>query len=601
MDFNNFRGGLNTLASPYQLEGNQLSDMQNLDIEYGGLKLRCGTKAKYGPFLGNITNIQKAIDANDNKLIFVDSGNKLEFLINGHLAVDKFDINYPTKIIHKKNGFYIRKDNLLLTLKSFVCRVNANYVVPPYNFLYVFLNKTEFDFMSDGVFPTNLNGYTIIDSRNNKLYYCQDNVNCDNTNIYTELLTSKFKYLGVINNFVRIYSNLDNSPSISGITLKPSIGSITIDPYSIASLLVWQSLVENSTNKPNKAIQSENIIWHPASMRYFAAGNKTNPQALYISDPDDITKFQSVNILYPHLNLGKITSLSIVEKSALVGYEYGWSHYVGLDPTTDAQWSLLSIPDGCKYGQTVMPTPSAISFFTNNGIVGFSTSLLMLQTMFTPSANQYKFFSKGKLIMKMPTQKCTSFYKDGKYYLVLDGNIYIYNYQTDAFILYKGLDIKVITDDFDGNLILAHKNYIVTFDEAIYTDFDPLTGSKKPIEFSASFPIVGITKDNEVARITNMDVKSLSEENSIQATLSIESELYKNEYPLDNTNNLIYQNGNWVKNYFNSRLCENLFNVDISGNIFFISISGQTNITTPQDFNVLNIFVNAKKERNKIC
>jgi hypothetical protein len=600
MNFNNFKGGLNTLSSPYQLSSNQLSEMKNLDVLDGGLKLRCGTIKKYGAFLGNITNIQKAIDTKDNKFIFVDSQSKLEILINGHLVKEKFDISSPTKIIHSKNGFYIRKNNQLFTVNTFVCRANTTYTFTYNSYFYMFLNKTEFDYMTNGVFPANLFGQTIIDATTNKLYYCQENVNCNSQNIYTEILTTKFKYLGEINTFVQMYSNDYNNPTISGITLKPTSGSISINPYTLNSLLSYQALTENSTNKPYEALQSEHIIWHPASMRYFAAGNKSNPRALYISDPNDITKFQTVNILYPHLNLGKITSLSIVEKSVLVGYEFGWSHYVGQDPTTDAQWSLLSIPDGCKYGQTVLPTPSAISFFNNNGLVGFSTALLMIQTMFTPSASQYKFFSKDKLKLNTPTEKCTSFYKDGKYYLVLDDNIYIYDFKEDAFILYEGLDITVITDDFDDSLILAHKNYIISFDEEAFTDFDPLKGEKKPISFSASFPIVGITKDNEIARINTISVKSKSVD-SLEATISIESEQYKNEYQLSNSNSLIYENGDWVINSFYSKLCENIFNVDISGNIFFISIFGETNILNPQDFNVLNIFIDAKKERNKLC
>ncbi|MBQ7792670.1 MAG: hypothetical protein IJ367_04185, partial [Clostridia bacterium] len=309
--------------------------------------------------------------------------------------------------------------------------------------------------------------------------------------------------------------------------------------------------------------------------------------------------FSESNVLYPHLHLGKITALNIVEKSVVVSYEYGWSHYVGSDPMEDGQWSLLSVPDGTKFGKTVCLTPGSVSFYTGEELMAFSSSMLTVQMLYSPSSSLYKFLSKEKAKLPTPTRHSFAYYKDGNYYLVIDDKMYVYHYFSSAFTCYDGVGCSCITEDYSGRLLLGKGKYITTFSSDCSFDYDPITDSNIPISYEVTLPALGLVKENEVARCTGAVVKTrpLTQGGDCRITLTSEKESQSSK--LSFNNRLQYDVTDWNKQYADSFFSETVIPWQVSGNLFYLTVEGTTNPEETKPVSILNIYLETKKERNK--
>ena len=598
MNFNNFKGGLSDLKSIYQIGKGETTAISNLDIELGGLKLRDGTKKKYGPFNDKIKNMQTAIDSYGNEYVFIETESKVKVAINNYLSGIEYNNSNNTKVIFEKTSYKIRIGELLYYPAAFFGRKSNGNPVTVTTDTYFYLNPIDTDYYTDGDFPENLKGKAIIDSDTDIIYIGIGNVIVDKNNIHANLATANFFALGKLGTHIRIW------PRTTAITV--TVDLLNLDPTKIYlnvlssnSIFYYKMINSFSSATAKEAMKCNHIVWHPSSMRYFAAGHPTNKCALYVSQPDNIESFSESNILYPHLSKGEITSLSIVERSVLVGYEHGWSHYVGSDPTMDAQWSLLSVPDGCRIGRTVQTTPNSVTFYSDNGIVLFSTSILTIQSVFAPNSLMYKYISKNEIEIEGNAQ--TSFYYNGKYYLATDKRLYIYSFELGAFTVYDGLNITCMVNALNGKILMGSGNYILEFDGSSHTDFDALSGTEKAIAFDVCFPVTNACYENEIGRIENVCFKGQGVDGLNSAALTVESEFMKSELDLKDDKYFSYKKSDWDKLHYAAALTESFFTVDMRGNVFFISLSGETDPQNPQVFFVKNIFVGTKKERNKIC
>lgn len=585
------------MKSPYLMKSDELTELCNFDIEHGGLKVRAGTKKLYGPFLGAVTGIERALTVKGHEQLFVSSPRTVEMVVAGihaNLTGEFSDF----KVINTTDGFLYRFNRRLYSPMPLYRRVDGTISIEGIWRAFLILEPLESDYRTDGEFPSDLYGCNIIDSAANTLYYVSGHTNASKENIHSLLETDAFVRIGAVGDVISLYYN-----HVSRLTfdLKECISTNQFFLFSKINYLEQMlTEVELGGDVTGEALSCCHLVWHPASMRYFMAGNKTSPTALYISEPNDITTFYRSNILYPHLHLGKITGLNIVEKSVAVAYEYGWAHYVGSDPTEDAQWSLLSVPEGTAYGDSICQTPGSVSFLSQSGLISFSTSMLTVQMIYSPSSSLYKFLSRDKIRLPKPEQYACSYYKNGIYYISIDGTLYLYNFFLSAFLCYDGICCSCISEDYTGRLLMGNGNCIVSFCSDCSFDYDPATDTNRPICYRAMIPVLGAVNENEIARCEETVVKAigLSEETDCRVKLS--SELESREGKLLHTNHLLFGNTGWNYRYQDSRFCETFFPWKVSGNIFFLEISGETNPKSHTPIHILNIYLQMKKERNKI-
>ncbi len=596
MDYYDFSGGMVNCRSPYLMKTDEVENISNFEIEGGGLTVRDGTKKIYGPFSNEVKGIHKILSPKGHEILLVDTEPTAEMMVAGmkcNLSMHASGI----QVIHTTDGYGFLFGGIGRTMLPLYRRCDGEITLEEPIKVSLFLEQLEDDYTTDGDFPADLFGCNIIDSDTGVLYYCDNRTNASKENIHDLIKNEPFIRLGKVGGLVFM-----NYTAGSKITVDMKKGYYEHTFFSISEMTSLSDLFPNVLDLQGvtqQAFSCKNFVWHPASMRYFAAGNKQNPAALYISDPNNWCNFSEVNVLYPHLNLGKITGLSVVEKSVVVCYEYGWSHYVGSDPTEDGQWSLLSVPNGTKFGNTICLTPGSVSFYSGGELMSFSSSMLTVQMLYSPSSSLYKFLSKGKVKLPKSPKSAFSYYRQGKYYLVLDDTIFVYHVSSGAFTCYNGIACRCMTEDYSGRMLLGHGNCIVGFDDECHFDYQPTTDSNEPISYRASFFVLPSVNENEIARCTQMVVKTKGCFNHLDCKVKLSSEQECNTENLQATDHLIYGKSPWGHRYYPSDFTETIGSPNVSGNFFRLEIEGQTDVEQTEKFSVLNVFLEMKKERKK--
>ncbi len=597
MNYYDFSGGMVNRKSPYLMKTDQVPQISNFDIEEGGLTVRAGTKKLYGPFKGAVKAIHKALSTKGDEMLFVQSDTCVEMVLNGVICNHILETKY-FRVLNITDGFGFLIGTGPRLMNPLYCRADGEVSIEKPGAYYFFLDQLEDDYTTDGAFPKDLYGCNIVDSQTGNLYYGVAHTEATPENIHALLQTNAFYKPGAIGDLLTITCSTNQGVLINLKSTYFNHPNINLDPTVFLSNLF--SEVTQYSGVALQAFGCPYLVWHPASMRYFAAGNPDHPTALYISEPNDWCSFSESNVLYPHLHLGKITGLNIVEKSVVVSYEYGWSHYVGSDPTDDGQWSLLSVPDGTKYGETSCLTPGSVTFLSEGELMSFSASMLTVQMLYSPSSSLYKFLTKEKIKLPKPTRQAFAYYKDGNYYLIIDDKMYVYHYFLSAFTCYDGLGCNCIAEDYSGRLLLGNKNYITTFSKECSFDYDPKTDSNHPISYEVTIPALGVVKENEVARCQEVVVKTRRLSQGGDCTVSLASEKESCEGKLIFSNQLQYGITDWQKHYQDSIFSETVFPWKVSGNIFFLQIEGTTNPKETSPVCILNVYLDMKKERNKL-
>ena len=597
MNYYDFSGGIVTEKSPYLMKTNELLDLVNLNVEGGGLTVRDGTRQKYGPFVGDVTAIHKALSVKGHEILFVQCGQDVQMVVGGVQCKWKLRCN-TFKVLPVTDGFLFIWGDGLYQLKPIYRRLDGEVSIKGVWEGYVVVERLPEDYSSLGDFPTDLFGSNIWDEETNTLYYAKAHTYATRENIRELLQTDQFVRVGEPGSLIMIYYAQAMETKLNLRTIQCDNSVVEINEVSVLNGIF--SFVEVTETTSKQAIRCPYIVWHPASMRYFAAGNPQHPTALYISEPNDWKTYSEGNVLYPHLHLGKITGLTVVEKSVLVSYEYGWSHYVGSDPTEDGQWSLLSVPDGTRYGQTVCTTPGSVSFLSDSGLMNFSSSMLTVQMIYSPSSSLYKFLSKDKIKLPKPQKTAFSYYKNGNLYLVIDSVIFIYNFHLSSFLRYEGIACNCMTEDYSGNILMGSGKYITAFTRGEATDYDPVTDSRIPISYRMTAPVLGTVNENEIARCDEVVVKALGMPKETDCFVRLSSEKESREGKLLHTGHLLYGNSSWNHRYRDSEFSETVFPWKVSGNIFFLELFGTSNPEASIPLSVFNIYLAIKKERNKL-
>ena len=595
MNYYDFSGGIVSQKSPYLMKTNELLELCNFDIEGGGLTVRAGTKKRYGPFLGEVQSIHKSLTKNHHELLFVSTPEAVELLVDGVKCNPYFHAKGFQMIHMAEEDVYV-VGNIPRTLKNIYRRTDGIIGIQNGVPKYLLLEQLSDDYTTEGDFPSDLFGKNFVDMATRTLYYVSEHTNANRENIGSLLQTQAFTKIGTLGEIVMV----SYSEGMEGVFNTKTVISENTLSFSFVNRLEEIFVeVSGGSGVASKAFSCPYIVWHPASMRYFAAGQKDSPTTLYISEPNDFSTFLETNLLQPHMHLGKITGLSIVEKSVVVTYEYGWAHYVGSDPTEDAQWSLLSIPDGTKYGQTVCLTPGSVSFLSENGLMSFSSSMLTVQMLYSPGSSLYKFLSKDKISLPKPRENAFAYYRDGNYYLVIDSKMYLYNFFLSAFTCYEGIRCSCITEDYSGNLLLGSGDCILTFCPGHNGDYDPDTKTEVPISYRVTVPVLGVVNENEIARCEEVVVKAVGMSQEEDCLVRLSSEMESREGKLLHTNHLLFGNSDWNNRYQDSQFSETIFPWTVSGNLFFLELFGQANLGRKSPLKILNIYLQMKKERNK--
>lgn len=596
MNFYDFSGGIANQKSPYLTKKDEALELVNFDVEEGGLTVRAGTVTKYGPFSGDVTAIHKALSEKGHEILFVQCGGYLEMVVGGAKCKHVF-LCGSFQVLPVTDGFAFLVAGSAYFLKSIYRRVDGVLPLRYPKEAFVVIERLPDDYSSEGEFPPDLYGKNIWDEATDTLYYARSHTNATRENIGELFKTNQFAEIGKLGDLLHIKNNFDVEYQMNLKTLYSD--STYHSCYNTNTLSDVFKRSDSLSETASKACRCPHIVWHPASMRYFAAGFPDNPTALFISEPNEAFTYLPENVLYPHLHLGKITGLSVVEKSVVVSYEYGWSHYVGSDPTEDAQWSLISVPDGTRYGKTVCTTPGSVTFLSDSGLVSFSASMLTVQMLYSPSSSLYKFLSKEKISLPTPKEKAFAFYQNGIYYFVIDDTMYLYHFTLGAFLCYRGLTCQCMTESYSGEILMGCGNYITAFTKTASTDYDPKTDSNLPISYTVRFPILGAVEETELARLEKLAVKSQALIYPQDCRIRLSSEREEKEGELSYTNHLSYGKTPWNNRYRSSEFCETVLNWEVTGNLFFLEIFGTTNSEETLPLRIYNIYVKLKKERDK--
>lgn len=596
MNFYDFSGGIINQKSPYLLKKDEALELCNFDVEQGGLTVRAGTVKKYGPFSGKVTEIHKALSVMGHEILFVQCGKNLEMVVGG-TKCNLSMLCMTFKVLPVTDGFAFLLAGGTRLLKPVYRRVDGSIPIKHPWQGYLVVERLEDDYSTEGEFPSDLYGKNIWDETTGTLYYAKSHTDVNRENIGELLATDQFIPLGKLGDLLHMTYTYNHEINLDLKTLYSDSSYFELVNTPFLSDVFANGPVPEETGQ--KACQCPYIVWHPASMRYFAAGHPDYPTALFISEPNDWCSYLPENVLYPHLHLGKITGLCVVEKSVVVSYEHGWSHYVGSDPTEDGQWSLLSVPDGTRYGQTICTTPGSVSFLSDSGLVSFSASMLTVQMLYSPSSSLYKFLSKEKISLPTPKDTAFALYRDGIYYLWIDGTMYLYHFALGAFLCYRGISCQCMTQSYNGDILMGAGQYVSGFSEGVSSDYDPVSDSQVPISYAAKIPILGAVDATELVRSEKLAVVAKSLSDPANCHIKLSSEREEKQGTLQYTNHLSYGKTSWQNRYRDSAFSETIFPWQVTGNLFFLEIFGDTNPKDIVPLQIYHIFLKWKKERDK--
>lgn len=229
---------------------------------------------------------------------------------------------------------------------------------------------------------------------------------------------------------------------------------------------------------------------HPKSLRVFTGGNPEDNNCLYFSESGIVNHFKVTNKLYPTGGEGPMKAIIPVLNSLLVGFNYGWWEYSGIDDL-DWEWLKLPIPYGPINNKVIELTPASFTFLAQNGIWKCSISILS-SNMVVSSEDTLMFnVTSGRvecIIKNIGNHKSAiATFSDGRFYLAYsdedtetNDKVLVYDFSQNNFVRYTNLKINHLFKKLDGNVYFGSTNYIMKFDRASLNDTDEL-GLPTPI------------------------------------------------------------------------------------------------------------------------
>ncbi|MES0334794.1 MAG: hypothetical protein SFH39_00330 [Candidatus Magnetobacterium sp. LHC-1] len=461
--YNDFSGGENNTTPPDNMNDNEVRKMENAHPALrGGFEKRLGTDNL------NATSYKSTTDQQVTQVIewvLSDGSTLLLNVMNNDLNL----VDQTTGVITKKLdiarsyiGYIVYKDVLYFTDGS----------------KYYEYGKRDF-YTSDGVKPV-VSGQTVV----------------KNTPISTHATKP-----GTVNHFYKaLFTNAAVDLSIASFSDTSQWSDVTAS-YTTLIPDTIREVVPNATagNDLTPIKRCKYLAFHPISLRVFAAGDSSNPSALYYSESDDPTYFKAVSILYPTSAMGPVNGVVAFNRSILVGYKKRWRVWNGTDPSTDAEWKELSIPVGLIANDTIALTPESLTFQAGDGhIWTISTAILADEdtVMVMSQGMAYNLTEEKQKVtidgmVSMSGNKAV--YHDGKYLLAYSDDAGLgYNnkvleltWQTKAFSKVTGWRVNCWCERDDNTLLFGSTNYILeAYTRSRYADIDTSDGSDKAISMS---------------------------------------------------------------------------------------------------------------------
>lgn len=239
------------------------------------------------------------------------------------------------------------------------------------------------------------------------------------------------------------------------------------------------------------------LVWHPKSMRFFAAGDPQHRSTLYYSEPNDPTLWKGTSRLVPAQADGPITALVLLADAVLVFFKNSIWVWRGIDPAEDVIWEKMSAPEGTNSPATIALTPMSLTFLGDGGLwvmspsaIGLSGELQTEGQSFANIANQRM---KTLLDQIVQRDKAVATYdaRRQKYLLAFtteesgpNDKVLEFDWATHSMVLHDGINIHSLLYRLDGTVAAGIASHIVQLNAG---EFD-FNGSYEPIVFEVVTP-----------------------------------------------------------------------------------------------------------------
>lgn len=209
--------------------------------------------------------------------------------------------------------------------------------------------------------------------------------------------------------------------------------------------------------------------------RFFAAGNREDPNALYFTEPGRPEYFKVLNIIQALTEDGdKITGLKEFHGSVLVFKARTIYAWFGYDPKSDVAFQRLSVHTGTRYFRTIVNVDKYLFFLGEDGVYAlFGTTKDVISTVklsknITPLIDKIKHDNTTSAIDVFTAPPC-AVYHEGKYMLsvptgdnplVNDTVLVFFNElfqppEVEPWTVYTGWNVSEFLRSMDGNLYSA--------------------------------------------------------------------------------------------------------------------------------------------------
>lgn len=180
--------------------------------------------------------------------------------------------------------------------------------------------------------------------------------------------------------------------------LLDEIGNNTTTTYSdhTADTSLTVAAIERAGTSVHKCTR---LVWHPHSMRVFAAGNADDKVALYYSEANVPYDFRKASVVYPTQAEGAITNLAVFGDSTAIFYQNGVWAFSGTDPSLGtATWKKWPVPTGTTAPDAIVQVPGGLAFANKGGIYVISPAIADYTVAITPTDELVYNLARGKVL-----------------------------------------------------------------------------------------------------------------------------------------------------------------------------------------------------------
>ena len=516
-----FTGGLNTTVSMDSLKENTLIHADNVSVfRSGGIEFRSGTEALNGASYG--------VEIDQDIMWYLPAG------------------GYIHLVMHSKKLYKVNDTTGVLTLKATLASFEVGYVV--------FQDKLFF-----------------VDGNNYYVYGYYKFRSDDGTE--TIAADDIVKYLGgggggVTNAYYKA---------------KAAHGSIDLGAEDFTDTARWTNVTDGAIPDDIREVPIDGagvvsgatldkikkctmLEFHPISYRIFAAGNPSDPTALYFSEINNPYAFKGSSELRPTSAAGPITGLQSFVQSMLVSYTRKWMFWDGIKVGTDVEWGTLPIPTGCVNHWAKVLTPYSLTFWGTDGLYIVYPGILIKDLVVIATKELYTKIDGNKIeddikAMKNP-DRVRLLYHDEKVYFAYgtaqgqrNNIVMVLNWDTKTFVRFTGWQVNDWHVTENNQIWFVSKNYILKYTEGVYNDVNVLTGAPKPIHVYVALPPLklggsqSIFLQKELRHLYVAAKQPLDEENTSTFNLSIVSDYVTRGPFLADVKESLVWGGNWGLKY----------------------------------------------------